>query len=88
MIDCARWRGSDQDVALKQIQEPGELDINQSEPPSVSDLVDQYRDLPGALLPLLHAIQGELGYVPDTAVPVIAKGLNLSRADVHGVISF
>ena len=51
-------------------------------------MVDQYRDLPGALLPLLHAIQAEFGFVPDDAVPVIASGLNLSRAEVHGVISF
>ncbi len=47
--------------------------------------------LPGAqasLLPLLHAIQEELGYVPDEAVPYIAAALNLSRAEVHGVITF
>lgn len=43
---------------------------------------------PGALLPLLHALQDELGYVPPAAVPLIADALNLSRADVHGVISF
>ena len=54
----------------------------------ISRLVDQFKDLPGALLPLLHAVQAEVGYVPDSAVPVIAKGLNLSRAEVHGVISF
>ena len=42
----------------------------------------------GALLPLLHAVQQELGWVPDAAVPEIAGALNLSRAEVHGVISF
>lgn len=42
----------------------------------------------GALLPILHAIQGEFGCVPAAAVPLIAKALNLSRAEVHGVISF
>jgi formate dehydrogenase subunit gamma len=42
----------------------------------------------GALLPILHRIQNELGYVPAEAVPLVAEGLNLSRADVHGVISF
>ena len=42
----------------------------------------------GALLPLLHAIQHALGHVPDDAVPVIADGLNLSRAEVHGVVTF
>ncbi len=42
----------------------------------------------GALLPILHAIQAEHGYVPADAVPVIADRLNLSRAEVHGVISY
>lgn len=40
------------------------------------------------LLPLLHAIQEEAGHIDDVLVPVIAKALNLSRADVHGVITF
>lgn len=40
------------------------------------------------LLPLLHEIQHEIGYVDDTAVPLIARALNLSIADVHGVITF
>ena len=43
---------------------------------------------PGALLPVLHAIQDALGYIPDDALASIAAHLNLSRADVHGVISF
>ena len=43
---------------------------------------------PGALLPVLHAIQDELGYIPGNVVPIVAKLLNLSRAEVHGVISF
>jgi formate dehydrogenase subunit gamma len=42
----------------------------------------------GALLPILHDIQHALGYVPDEAVPQIAKELNLSRAEVHGVITY
>lgn len=40
------------------------------------------------LLPLLHAIQEEAGYIDDAWVPSVAKALNLSRADVHGVITF
>lgn len=40
------------------------------------------------LLPLLHALQHEIGYVDDALVPVIAKALNLSIADVHGVVTF
>lgn len=44
--------------------------------------------LPGALLPILHAVQEALTYVPKDAVPLIARELNLSIADVHGVVSF
>ncbi len=44
--------------------------------------------LPGALLPILHALQDEFGYVDKAAVPLIASALNLSHAEVHGVISF
>ena len=43
---------------------------------------------PGPLLEILHVIQDGLGHVPPEAVPLIAESLNLSRAEVHGVISF
>ena len=49
---------------------------------------NEMRDQPGALLPILHRLQETLGYVPKAAVPVLAKALQLSRAEVHGVISF
>ena len=42
----------------------------------------------GALLPILHDIQHVLGHIPEAAVPVIAQALTLSRAEVHGVITF
>lgn len=42
----------------------------------------------GALLPVLHDIVADLGCIPDAAVPVVAHALNLSRADVHGVVTF
>ena len=44
--------------------------------------------MPGALLPILHALQEEFGYVDQAAVPMIAEELNISQAEVHGVISF
>jgi formate dehydrogenase subunit gamma len=44
--------------------------------------------LEGPLLPILHALQHGFGHVPDAAVPLIAARLNLSRAEVHGVVSF
>ena len=43
---------------------------------------------PGPLLEILHAVQDDLGHVPAAAVPLIAEALNLSRAEVHGVVSF
>jgi formate dehydrogenase subunit gamma len=48
----------------------------------------RYLGHPGPLLQVLHAVQASLGYVPPAAVPVIAEGLNLSRAEVHGVVTF
>jgi formate dehydrogenase subunit gamma len=50
--------------------------------------IGQWRDAPGALLPILHAIQDDLGYIPQAAVALIAHELNLSRAEVHGMLSF
>lgn len=44
--------------------------------------------LPGALLPILHALQDEFGYVDKAAVPLVAGALNLSHAEVHGVMTF
>jgi formate dehydrogenase subunit gamma len=50
--------------------------------------VAAHRDDRGPLLPILHDIQATFGYVDPAAVPILADELNLSRADVHGVISF
>ena len=44
--------------------------------------------LPGAVLPILHALQEHFGYVDPAAVPLVAEALNLSRAEVHGVVTF
>ena len=44
--------------------------------------------LQGSLLPLLHAVQDRLGYIPIEAVARVAQALNISRAEVHGVITF
>ncbi len=51
-------------------------------------IVAAHAGLEGPLLPILHAVQAEYGFVPREAVPVIADGLNLSRAEVHGVMTF
>ena len=52
------------------------------------EILARHRDTEGALLPILHAVQAEFGHVPEAALPVLAKALNLSRAEVHGVVSF
>jgi formate dehydrogenase subunit gamma len=54
----------------------------------VDQLIASHRDRPGPLLPVLHEVQDALGYIPTETVPMIAAGLNLSRAEVHGVISY
>lgn len=54
----------------------------------IDETIANLKDLPGALLPILHGLQDALGYIPPESVPKIAKALNLSRAEVHGVISF
>jgi formate dehydrogenase subunit gamma len=70
-----------------------------SRPVSMQALTPQQRDAvhralahhksrPGPLLEVLHGIQDELGFVPPPAVPLIAEVLNLSRAEVHGVVTF
>ncbi|MET0453878.1 MAG: formate dehydrogenase subunit gamma [Mycobacterium sp.] len=54
----------------------------------VRGIVADHRTHRGKLLPILHAVQEALGCVPAEAIPVLADELNLSRADVHGVVSF
>ena len=55
---------------------------------SVAEILTAHAGLEGPLLPILHAVQAEFGHIPQEALPVIAKGLNISKADVHGVMSF
>jgi len=52
------------------------------------EIIARHRDMPGALLPMLHALQESFGYVDGRAVPEIASALNISQAEVHGVITF
>ena len=53
-----------------------------------AQIVSEHRDREGPLLPILHAVQAAFGCVPDAAVRMIAESLNLSRAEVHGVVTF
>jgi formate dehydrogenase subunit gamma len=55
---------------------------------SARALIGRLSTLEGATLPILHALQEEFGFVHPDTVPLIADALNLSRAEVHGAISF
>jgi len=56
--------------------------------PLIDAAIRRHAGTPGGLLPLLHDVQDALGYVPAEAVPAIADALNLSRAEVHGVLTY
>src|ERR1700759_55512 len=60
---------------------PSECDI-------VGRIVEDMKGRPGPLIEVLHAVQAALGYVPPDAIPILAEVLNLSRAEVHGVVTF
>jgi formate dehydrogenase subunit gamma len=62
--------------------------LNSGDTVTVRRIVADLKGRPGPLLEILHAVQAALGYVPAGAVPLVAEGLNLSRAEVHGVVSF
>src|SRR5690606_10572104 len=51
-------------------------------------IIREMKHLEGPMLPILHALQGEFGFIPEEVKPVIADELNLSRAEVHGVVTF
>jgi formate dehydrogenase subunit gamma len=72
-------------IALR--SEPGS-NLPAAQRAAVLDAVQAHRRLEGALLPVLHAIQDRLGWIPPQALPLIAFELNLSRAEVHGVVTF
>src|ERR1700735_2953031 len=53
-----------------------------------AEIIAEHTGLEGATLVILHALQEAFGYVPEPAIPMIASALNLSRAEVHGVVTF
>lgn len=54
----------------------------------LAEIIEANSGLDGPLLPILHAVQRDFGFIPKSAVPTIAQALNLSRAEVHGVVTF
>ncbi|PJE29680.1 formate dehydrogenase gamma subunit [Pseudooceanicola antarcticus] len=63
-------------------------DLPQVADAEIKPLIEKYLSAEGPLLPMLHEIQGAFGFVPANAVPLLAEALNLTRAEVTGVISF
>lgn len=55
---------------------------------AVRHIIASHQTMAGALLPMLHALQDSIGFIPADSVPLIALALNLSRAEVHGVITY
>jgi formate dehydrogenase subunit gamma len=55
---------------------------------AILSIIEAQRDLEGPMLPILHALQAAFGHVPQDAIPLIADSLNVSKAEVHGVVSF
>jgi len=62
--------------------------VPQSLPEIMAEILADHRGLEGALLPILHAVQAAWGHIPQAVLPLIAHDLNISRAEVHGVVSF
>jgi formate dehydrogenase subunit gamma len=55
---------------------------------AASLIAARYGNKPDALIEILHDLQAETGHVPEASLPVLAKALNISRAEVHGVVTF
>ncbi|MFN7223660.1 MAG: formate dehydrogenase subunit gamma [Paracoccaceae bacterium] len=55
---------------------------------SVTEILELHHGVEGSLLPVLHAVQGVFGHLPQAALPVIAEAMGITRAELHGVISF
>jgi formate dehydrogenase subunit gamma len=64
------------------------LDLSPREAIAAREIALRYGNRPDALLEILHDVQEDLGFIPEAALPALAKALNLSRAEVHGVVTF
>jgi formate dehydrogenase subunit gamma len=74
-------------VAIPIRPAPG-ADLPTGERAAVLDAIERHRSREGALIPILHAVQDRLGWIPPKSIPLIAFELNISRAEVHGVVTF
>jgi formate dehydrogenase subunit gamma len=73
---------------IKETEMPSQVAMSASNVAAVRQILQSQQSVPGAMLPILHDIQDAVGHIPPDAVPLIADALNVSRAEVHGVISY
>ncbi|WP_373503888.1 formate dehydrogenase subunit gamma [Aestuariivirga sp.] len=64
------------------------IDLSPREATAAREIALRYGNKPDALLEILHDLQEHLGFIPEASLPALAKALNLSRAEVHGVVTF
>ena len=66
----------------------GQHDLDPDAQDRLNAIIDRHQGREGPLLPILHDVQAEWGMIPEAAQPVIAAALNMTRAEVYGVVSF
>jgi len=64
------------------------MNLSESQRVTIEEHVETFLKKPGALLPLMHAIQDSLGYIPEDSYPIISAAFNLSIAEIHGFVTF
>lgn len=62
--------------------------VNNWDQQRAADIIAAHQAVEGAALPMLHALQAEFGHIPEDVVPMVADALNLSRAEIHGIVTF
>jgi formate dehydrogenase subunit gamma len=67
---------------------PASQTTSHPSPEDIASIIAQHLDREGPLLPMLHAVQAAFGHIPATAHAPICAALNITRAELHGVISF
>jgi len=82
------WRRLEQAKFLAQRLARRQMALKDDPVVLVQEIVAQFAGLEGPLLPVLHAVQARFGYIPADSIAVVAHGLNLSKAEVQGVVSF
>ena len=65
--------------------ESAEIDIRFEK---VKDITKKYKDMKGALIPVLHEVQKSFGYLPERALQVVSEELNISMSEIYGVSTF